>query len=109
MSTLTRHYRNPIITFSWLGATYTLTNHGANEDGNVTGDLDIQYPGGSVFIEGASAGTTIIDGDLADRVIDLHNGTLTLSDLYGEEWKHQRIGTTRWGDLRPPGDFLIAV
>jgi hypothetical protein len=63
------------------GATYTLTNHGANENGNVTGDLDIQYSGGSVFIEGASAATSIIDGDLADRVIHLYYGSLTLSDL----------------------------
>ena len=58
--------------------TYTLTNHGANENANVTGDLDIQYAGGSVFIEGASAATTIIDGDLADRVIHLYYGSLTL-------------------------------
>ena len=63
------------------GVTYTLTNHGANENANVTGDLDIQYAGGSVFIEGASAATTIIDGDLADRVIHLYYGSLTLSNL----------------------------
>ena len=61
--------------------TYILMNHGANEDGNVTGDLDIQYPGGSVFIEGDSSAGSVIDGDLADRVLDLHNGTLMLSDL----------------------------
>jgi hypothetical protein len=63
------------------GFTYTLTNHGASENGNVTGDLDIQYPGGNVWIEGASAFTSIIDGDLSDRVIDLNYGTLTLSNL----------------------------
>jgi hypothetical protein len=61
--------------------TYTLTNHGANENGNVTGDLDIVYPGGNLSIEGASGFTTIIDGDLADRVIDLFSGSLTLSNL----------------------------
>jgi hypothetical protein len=61
--------------------TYTLTNHGANEDWNATGDLDVRYSGGSVFIEGAGAANSIIDGDLADRVIDLMYGTLTLSNL----------------------------
>jgi hypothetical protein len=66
--------------------TYTLTNHGANENGNVTGDLDINYLGGTVLIEGASAATTIIDGDSADRVIEVHAGTLKLnllSVMYG--------------------------
>ena len=61
-------------------ATYTLTNHGANEDGNVTGDLDISYTG-VLVIEGAGGLISIINGDNVDRVIEVHSGTLKLSML----------------------------
>ena len=61
-------------------ATYTLTNHGANEDGNVTGDLDINYSG-VLIIEGAGGLISIINGEHADRVIEVHSGTLKLSML----------------------------
>jgi hypothetical protein len=86
--------------------TYTLTNHGANENGNVTGDLDIQYAGGSVFIEGAGAGTTIIDGDLADRVIDLYYGTLTLSNLSVRDGNTSALVLPGAGIYAHPGTSL---
>jgi hypothetical protein len=61
-----------------LGAnTYTLTTHGAHEDANATGDIDITYPG-YISIEGTDAMNTIIDGDSADRVFESHAGMLTL-------------------------------
>jgi hypothetical protein len=64
-----------------LGAmTYTLTTHGANEDANATGDIDITYPG-SIAIEGINRASTIINGDSADRVFESHAGTLTLEQL----------------------------
>lgn len=62
------------------GKTYTLTLHGANENKAATGDLDILD---DVTINGAGASNdpnspnfanaTIIDGDGADRVLDILN------------------------------------
>ena len=46
--------------------TYILTKAGAGEDANATGDLDVRD---SVTILGAGAGTTILDGNDADRVL----------------------------------------
>ncbi len=46
--------------------TYVLTKAGSGEDANATGDLDVLD---SVTILGASAGTTIFDGNNADRVL----------------------------------------
>ncbi len=64
-----------------LGAgTYTLT--GPNEDSNASGDLDINADGpGPVAISGAGEGQTTISSDGADRVIELLDGTLDISDL----------------------------
>ncbi len=64
-----------------LGAgTYTLT--GPNEDSNASGDLDINADGpGPVAISGAGEGQTTIGSDGADRVIELLDGTLDISDL----------------------------
>jgi hypothetical protein len=61
-------------------ATYTLSSHGANEDANLTGDLDIDY-GGVVVIDGISYLDTIISGDSSDRVIHLLDGILYLNNL----------------------------
>src|SRR5262245_22879587 len=47
---------------------YNLTRTGANEDANATGDLDIR---GGLIIKGAGAGVTVIDGQQADRVLDV--------------------------------------
>ena len=48
--------------------TYTLTVAGTGEDSNVTGDLDVV---GDLTLTGADAATTLIDGGLLDRVIDV--------------------------------------
>lgn len=48
--------------------TYTLTRHGLDDTG-VSGDLDLHFTG---EIVGAGQGRTIVDGDGADRVFDLH-------------------------------------
>ncbi len=52
--------------------TYILTraNNGAAEDQNVTGDLDVNRP---VILVGAGAGGTVIDGNAADRVLDIRS------------------------------------
>src|SRR4051812_18327090 len=48
--------------------TYRLTIAGRYEDAAATGDLDVQ---GGLTINGAGAGRTIIDGNDADRVLEL--------------------------------------
>jgi CSLREA domain-containing protein len=63
--------------------TYTLTIAGSAEDASATGDLDIA---GDITINGAGAGSTIIDGNALDRVMDiLYDGdsgyTVVLSGL----------------------------
>jgi CSLREA domain-containing protein len=80
-------------TITLPAGTYTLTLAGAGEDANATGDLDIT---GDVTITGAGAGTTIIDGNATDRVlqiigtskmhinnITLRNGNLGTSNIGG--------------------------
>ena len=62
-----------------IGAgTFWLDNHGAGDDANVSGDLDIT---GTVTIIGIDAASTIIDGDGMDRVFHVTSGNLTMSDL----------------------------
>lgn len=59
--------------------TFTLTLTGIGEDANATGDLDITS---NITITGASATTTIIDGNAADRVFHVISpGILTLNTL----------------------------
>src|SRR5215212_1118945 len=62
--------------------TYTLTLSGKNEDAAATGDLDIA---GSLTLNGASAGSTIIDGNNTDAVFDTFTApsgtTINMSDL----------------------------
>jgi hypothetical protein len=48
--------------------TFFLSRHGAGDDFGSTGDLDIRD---SVQIVGAGVGSTIVDGDHADRVFDV--------------------------------------
>ncbi|MEJ7591832.1 MAG: hypothetical protein WKF77_09800 [Planctomycetaceae bacterium] len=63
-----------------LGATtYAFTAAGRFEDQALTGDLDIR---GNVIIRGVSAGSTIIDAALIDRVFHVFPGaSLTLENL----------------------------
>ncbi len=60
--------------------TYTLTLAGSGENNALTGDLDIRN---DMTIRGASATTTIIDGNGIDRVFHIaaNNVTLTMSAL----------------------------
>ena len=66
---------------------YTLTNTGADEYDAATGDLNIND---SVTIIGAGAGSTIIDGNGADRVfgIDYYSSGIkvTISDPDDRKW-----------------------
>lgn len=66
------------ITFSpTLNTPFTLTQAGANEDSALSGDLDISE---SVFISGAGAGQTIIDGANSDRIFHILPGALVTLD-----------------------------
>ncbi len=59
--------------------TYTLSIGGTGEDANATGDLDITA---NLTINGAGAGSTVIDGGGVDRVMELHNSpTVTLAGV----------------------------
>ncbi len=58
--------------------TYVLTRTGAQENLNVTGDLDVS---GVTTIQGAGAAATVLDGFGADRVLDVSAGGLTVRDL----------------------------
>lgn len=61
--------------------TFVLTRSGAGEDASATGDLDIT---GTVDIIGAGPLLTLIDGNgglTADRVLEIHSGSVTLSGV----------------------------
>lgn len=58
--------------------TYTLTLAGADEDASLTGDLDVS---GDLTLTGAGAATTAIDANALDRVLHVHSGTVTISDV----------------------------
>jgi len=57
---------------------YLLTRSGANEDGNATGDLDIQ---GDLSVTGYSEAATIIDGGGLDRVVHVISGDVLMVSL----------------------------
>lgn len=58
--------------------TFTLTIPGTGEDASATGDLDITE---DVEITGAGAGSTVIDGNGIDRVFQILNATVAISDV----------------------------
>jgi uncharacterized repeat protein (TIGR01451 family)/CSLREA domain-containing protein len=62
---------------------YTLTRVGANEDAALTGDLDITYNSGGVYIYGSSLDQVIIDGGGIDRVFEVccQTNLLHMEDL----------------------------
>ncbi len=65
-------------TITLPAGTFTLTIPGAGEDKDATGDLDIR---GNVTIKGKGAGTTVIDGNFLDRVIQIASGKVTISGV----------------------------
>ena len=65
-------------TINLPSGTFALKRGGANEDAGATGDLDLK---GNITIKGASAPSTVIDGGSLDRVIDIHSGKVTISNL----------------------------
>ena len=57
---------------------YILTRAGAGEDNCLTGDLDIKGP---LTINGAGAGSTVVDAAGLDRVFHTYNYVITLSGM----------------------------
>ena len=58
--------------------TFELTIPGANEDADATGDLDVK---GKITIKGASANSTIVNGNGLDRVFEILSGNVTIQKL----------------------------
>jgi len=58
--------------------TFALTIGGTGEDNDATGDLDIT---GNLTLKGKGAGTTIIDGNDIDRVIQVLSGKVAISGV----------------------------
>ncbi|GAB5521886.1 MAG: hypothetical protein RhofKO_41370 [Rhodothermales bacterium] len=56
--------------------TYLLTRSGADEDANVTGDLDILVP---LRVEGENMAQTILDADELDRYLDFREAATAIS------------------------------
>lgn len=56
--------------------TYLLTLVGSGEDAAATGDLDVTE---EVELQGGGAASTIVDGNLADRVFDIDPGALGIA------------------------------
>ena len=70
-------------TITVVAGTFTLSG-AAGENSNGSGDLDIIRTGGSLVIEGAGVGQTIIDGGNVDRVFHVNmsgGATVTFRDL----------------------------
>ncbi len=59
--------------------TYNLTETGAGDNVNLTGDLDVTR--NIVTLTGSGQDQTILDGQASDRVIDNLGGTLTVENL----------------------------
>ncbi len=58
--------------------TYTLSIAGANEDGDLTGDLDVSGP---LTVKGSGAASTIVNGNHLDRVFQVLSGKVSISGL----------------------------
>ena len=58
--------------------TFKLTIPGADEDADATGDLDVK---GKITIKGASANSTIVNGNGLDRVFEILSGNVTIQKL----------------------------
>jgi hypothetical protein len=86
--------------------TYTLTLTGANEDAAATGDLDLTD---SVSIVGLGAASTIIDGNLTDRVFDIRSNSVSAS-LSGMTVRNGFAATSvfeQGGGIRSLGNLSI--
>jgi predicted outer membrane repeat protein len=57
--------------------TYQITLHGAGEDSNASGDLDILPVGGNLTIANNSGGPAAVDGGGLDRVFDINPADVT--------------------------------
>jgi CSLREA domain-containing protein len=73
--------------------TYVLTRTGAGEDKGATGDLDVADP---LILVGTDAGSTVLDGNGTDRVLDVRAET----EIFGV--------TVRNGQVSGPGGGAFA-
>jgi hypothetical protein len=85
-------------------AVFNLTLSGANEDLSATGDLDVL---GTLTITGTGSGNIILDGNGADRVLDIRPGAnLTLSDVTVRNGNP--IGSVEGGGIRVQASLTLS-
>ena len=85
---------------------FTITNAGAGENGNATGDFDITD---AVTIRGVGAGKTVIDGQQLDRVFDI-SGTAASSIkvvLQGLTARNGKVTNEGGGGIRVANADLV--
>ncbi len=93
-------------TINLPAATYTLTLAGADEDGNLTGDLDITD---TLTLNGAAMATTIINANFIDRALHVPTAgvTLTLLNLTVRNGNVAGVGING-GGLNAAGSVVLS-
>ena len=87
-----------------LPATFSLTLTGGDEDDALTGDLDLY---GNLTISGLGMSNIILDGNAADRVLDIHSGAhINLSGLTIQNGSPPGAGDG--GGIRNAGLLIIS-
>ena len=87
-----------------LPATFSLTLTGGDEDDARTGDLDLY---GNLTISGLGSSNIILDGNAADRVLDIHSGAnISLSEITIQNGKPPSAGNG--GGIRNYGLVTIS-
>ncbi|HKP89168.1 MAG TPA: calcium-binding protein [Thermoleophilaceae bacterium] len=81
---------------------YVLTRHGLDDDAS-HGDLDVSFHGRLI---GAGVSRTVVDGDDADRVFDLHIGEVEVSHL---AVRHGRATDGPGGGIRADRGFYARL
>ena len=72
---------------------YVLTRFGEREEDNATGDLDVKGP---LLLVGAGAGSTVLDGNDWDRILDFHDG----AEAHGLTVRHGNAFLGQGGGIR---------
>lgn len=85
--------------------TYTLAIAGADENGSLTGDLDVF---GDVVIRGAGAGATTIDAGQLDRAFDIGSASARLERLTIRRGKIGTCPFTGAGIRHAAGDLTLS-
>lgn len=91
------HAGADVITLPASVPPYTLTASGVGEDAAATGDLDVT---GALVVNGGGAASTIVDGNLADRVFDVRASGGAVVTINGLTVQRGRSGEGFGGGLQ---------